>query len=141
VSCPHGNGHGDCDRCDEVDARDAQIAELEAQLAFTESRAATAYDERRALEAQLAAANADRARLRDAASDTLRYWSHANHAELVRAVASSDAAAWLRERDMKVAECVRSACGSADDYNADAADGLRAAIRKLDLAAVVAGVK
>lgn len=43
----------------------------------------------------------------------------------------------LSDMDMKVAECVRDACGSADDYNADAADGLRMAIRKLDLAAVI----
>jgi hypothetical protein len=32
VSCPHGNGHGDCDRCDEADARDAKEAAKEKEF-------------------------------------------------------------------------------------------------------------
>lgn len=50
--------------------------------------------------------------------------------------AHEDAPMLMRER-RALAERVREACAEADDFNADAADGLRCAIRALDLDALL----
>jgi len=144
----------------------ARVSELEAQLdserAINSSVVAQLQASRMLLEvsrgecdralAKLAAANADRARLHGALAmlmDTTIDQTYCLSATCGRcqecdarsALASSDAAAWLHERDMRVAEAVRSACIEAMRVDGTPTGMLRCIMEPFDLAAVVAGVK
>lgn len=78
-----------------------------------------------------------------AASNRLHDYRNANLNTLSyakQALTSSDAAAWLHERDMRVAEAVRSACIEAMRVDGTPTGMLRCVMEPFDLA-VVAGVK
>jgi hypothetical protein len=107
---------------EEVEALKARVKELEAQCASlrhdADSEWGASATEREALRAQLDAANADRARLMALLGVWLSECECAPedmqpcdlHDGTRAALASTDASAWLRERERAVAERVREAC-------------------------------
>lgn len=130
-----------------MDALRARVAELEAERDEARRECSVAVrmcheteHERDAARKELAAANADRARLRVALDHVeCGVRGRCPECDAREMLASSDASARLHAHDMRVAEAVREAFLAIPAY-LDDSDRSKSA-RLMDLAAVVAGVK